>query len=124
MNIKENLHKTIYELESCHTDDNIRSSKSKLSDMLSDDYVEFGESGKTYSKNDCLESVSCENSVTIIDFKTKIISDDVILSTFVAKKINKHTKEEKYSLRSSVWKLFGDKWKMIFHQGTPVKSNP
>ena len=25
---------------------------------------------------------------------------------------------KKYSLRSSVWKCFNGKWRMIFHQGT------
>ena len=32
-----------------------------------------------------------------------------------AEKLNE---DKKYSLRSSIWKYYDGKWKMVFHQGT------
>lgn len=32
--------------------------------------------------------------------------------------LNESREEKKYSLRSSIWRYFDDKWRIIFHQGT------
>jgi len=37
-------------------------------------------------------------------------------------KHNEANESKKYSLRSSIWKCYDDKWKMIFHQGTLAES--
>lgn len=46
----------------------------------------------------------------------------VIIQKVIGKsyKVIKHNEDEekKYSLRSSIWKLFNDKWKLVFYQGT------
>ena len=48
----------------------------------------------------------------VSDFKVKELPKDMMLAT------HKTTEDGVASLRSSIWKRYGDKWQMIFHQGT------
>ena len=51
------------------------------------------------------------------DFSLLQISDSVALLTYTL--VNKiQDSNSTYSVRSSIWKLENDKWKLVFHQGT------
>jgi len=89
--------------------------------ILDDEFIEFGTSGKKYNKVDQLNAIGKDAELTevffdVVDFQEKNVSDDVILATY--KTINKLTKQE--VLRSSLWRLNGDKWQLLFHQGTKI----
>lgn len=113
------MNKEIFlELEKKLLQSKVRKSPSKISELLADDFVEFCSSGKKYyyKKGDAFEDplFDCE----IIDFEIKELSDDIILATYKSIKHSETIEEKKYALRSSLWKLYNNKWKMIFHQGT------
>lgn len=54
----------------------------------------------------------------IMDFEINQLSDDCVLATYRLIRHSELNENKKYSLRSSIWKCFEGKWKMIFHQGT------
>lgn len=120
MEIKE----IIFELENKLQQPDVRRSTGMLDEIISDDLVEFGSSGQVYSKSDVLKNLpaSSEIKFTMTDFRINIISTDVVQSLFQTEKVDVQTSKTTKSLRSSLWKNEGGKWRMIFHQGTPLNS--
>ena len=118
----ELLEKQIFELEKDLLKPEIRKSAEKISELLSDDFIEFCSSGSIYhyNKGDVFDndSNSLEIQWEIKEFTIKQLSNDCILTTFKLIKHSELRENMKYSLRSSIWKLFNGTWKMIFHQGT------
>ena len=101
----------------------IRKSIEEVSQLLADDYVEFGSSGKVYKKKDTIEALQKEpaGQISAHDFKVNLLTPEVTLVTYTAVKKDNLDSETK-SLRSSVWQKTGEKWQIVFHQGTIVKS--
>jgi hypothetical protein len=116
------LEKHILELEKDLLKPEIRKSSEEISKLLSDEFIEFSSSGNIYNYNngDVFDknSNSIEIKWEIKDFIIKELSNDCILATYKVIKHNELRENMKYSLRSSIWKLFNGTWKMIFHQGT------
>jgi len=98
----------------------VRKSEKELEVLLADDFIEFGSSGRTYKKQQVIDGLLISSTVqmTIMDFEVKFLAPGVILATYRVIKLNKQGQEINYSLRSSIWKLYEDRWKMVFHQGT------
>ncbi|HAT7072934.1 TPA: GNAT family N-acetyltransferase [Legionella pneumophila] len=112
----EELPKLIYKLELSLLNQTIRQSKSKLNQLIADEFVEFGKSGKVYKQHNILDSLPFEKTrtVSVLDFEVKELSQNVILAMYKA------IENDAVSLRSSIWKLYGDEWRIIFHQGTKI----
>jgi len=109
----------IYDLELLLLDPSVRQSAAQLSQLIADDFIEFGSSGKVYNKQDMLDLLPLEAepfSVAITDFKVIALSSEVILSTY--KVTVRSDVFVRTSLRSSLWKLYEAGWQMFFHQGT------
>lgn len=101
----------------------IRNSTSKVSELLADDFVEFGSSGLIYDRETTLKSLSKETSdfeISVEDFKARWLSSDVVLVNYISNKNNPITNQRTKALRSSIWTMVAGKWKMSFHQGTIV----
>lgn len=86
-------------------------------DVLHCDYEEFGQSGKIYRKHDLPQSELDNSNFEIDNFTVIDLSDTSRLCKYHLHNITDGTS----SIRSSVWVLCGEEWKMIFHQGTPVR---
>ena len=118
----ELLEKHIFKMENDLLKPEIRKSVEKMSELLSDDFVEFCSSGNIYhyNKNHIIDEDSNSHEIKweIKDFTIKQLSNDCILATYKVIKHSELNEAMKYSLRSSIWKLFNGTWKMIFHQGT------
>lgn len=98
----------------------IRKSVKDLNNIIADAFIELGCSGCTYNKQQIIEVLPTLAIVkmTIMDFEAKLISKDVVLTIY---RIAKHSNEIiEYSLRSSIWILQDDEWRIVFHQGTPL----
>jgi len=106
------LPKLIEVLEQSLLDSCVRQSTGQLNKLIADDFLEFGSSGKVYNKQDCIKPDETSRKFAVSEFKIKELSKDVTLATY------KTTEDGIASLRSSIWKRYGDEWKMIFHQGT------
>lgn len=55
-----------------------------------------------------------------MDFQVKLLSPDVVLTTYRVVKLSEKRSETGHSLRSSIWKSIDKRWQMVFHQGTPT----
>jgi len=97
----------------------IRSSREKLDILLDEHFLEYGSSGKIYTKDFILEKLpdSKFSLITIQDFSILEISKTFIQTRFIT------IEENRTSLRSSIWKKYWDNdWKMIFHQWTLIQN--
>ncbi|MDF2607538.1 MAG: hypothetical protein K0S34_1734 [Bacillales bacterium] len=116
--MKNNLINLLYKLENRLLQHSTRNSIKELDNLLADEFIEFGSSGRIFNKKDIIERLPTENPISLemLDFNITILSPDLVQTKFV---INKESNT--YSLRSSIWKLKKDNWQMVFHQGTPTK---
>jgi hypothetical protein len=89
----------------------------RLTELLADEFIEFGSSGRIYTKSDLVAVLQAESPIaqTTSDFKVTSLAPDVALLTY---KICRHSKPAVHTLRSSVWRRANGKWQMVFHQGT------
>jgi hypothetical protein len=98
----------------------VRKSAAVVADLLADDFIEFGSSGQVFNKQQVIEGLQQEPSArrALIQFNTTVLAPGVVLATFRAVQYRSSGEPPSYSLRSSIWKLFHDRWQMVFHQGT------
>lgn len=111
----------IQQLEERLLQPDVRRSTQTLNDLLADEFIEFGSSGRTYDKQQILESLTNENLVprTSKNFNTRILAPGIILATYHSTYWEPGAKPA-HSRRCSIWKLVNGRWQMIFHQGTPT----
>ena len=86
--------------------------------ILSEDFIEFGTSGKVYDKKSIL-SLANEKGLTeiqfiITDFCVNLLSKNIAHVTYQTESIADSSK----SLRSSIWRYENTHWSLYFHQGT------
>ena len=98
---------------------NVRKNSERLEQLLDDGFIEFGSSGNRWTKQSVIETLKNESCVEteITDFIVTLLSDKIALATYTARS-GQSDKKGHSSLRSSIWKLTNDDWKIIFHQGT------
>ncbi len=113
-----------YNLETSLYKKEVRNSKEKVSELITDDFIEFGKSGLIYNKQDIVEGLANETidlQVTATDFKARELSPEVVLVTYAASMLDTDNVTMVSTNRSSIWILRDGKWQMTFHQGTRVK---
>jgi hypothetical protein len=101
----------------------VRQNVAELSELISEDFIEFGNSGRGYSKRDVLEELPHAAAVDmkIDDFRVRALTQDVALSNYRTISRDEQTGRETRSLRSSIWQLTEGRWQIVFHQGTPAE---
>ena len=79
-----------------------RGSASDVSELLADDFVEFGSSGRIFDKKQIVKALRSAGKIqrSISDFKAEALAPGVILVTYIAVQYEPNG-QEKYSLRSS-----------------------
>src|SRR5882757_2441841 len=93
----------------------VRNSPEAVAALLADDFVEFGKSGRIYDKHQTIELLRGDDSdllPEVRNFELRALSRDVVLVTY------RSGRADLFALRSSIWRLIGGKWRMVFHQGT------
>lgn len=116
--INKIMNQHIYELELSLLEPAVRKSSEKINQLIADEFVEFGSSGKIYHKNDVIEELPLEKpqGYKVQNFATSELAENVVLATYLVEI------DGVRSLRSSIWKYNGDAWQMIFHQGTKCEA--
>lgn len=111
------LEKQLFQLENKLLAPEIRTSKEELMNLLSDNFFEFGSSGKVlYKDEEISETTIGIVQMTMSDFEIHLLSEEIVLATYrIYNELNKQ-----HSLRSSIWKFVDGQWKMHFHQGTKI----
>lgn len=89
----------------------------RVAHLLADGFIEFGSSGRTFTKEQIISSLRAEAPVTVTatEFKVELLSPNAALVTYRA---HRHSEPPVLTLRSSIWQLKQGRWQMVFHQGT------
>lgn len=119
--IDKHNEKTLQDLEKSLHRREIRGSRSSVDELLADDFTEIGRSGRLYDKEQLLGALAAESGVLAVetaDFSYREITMDVVLLTYLSRTTDESGTRS--TLRSSLWKKTGDRWRMSFHQGTPT----
>lgn len=102
----------------------VRSSSRALSELLADEFMEFGSSGRIFNKRAIMDALASETDdlqVCVEDFAARELAPNVALITYVvAKPSSQPGAMIRTSLRSSIWQRKDGGWRMIFHQGTNI----
>lgn len=81
--------------------------------LIADDFVEFGSSGRVWNKTDIVAAMAQWPPIdgTLEDFTVRELSATVCLVTYRLGP----------TLRSSIWRMDGDQWRIIFHHGSKAR---
>jgi hypothetical protein len=98
-------------------DPEVRTDPVRVRELLHDDYMEFGSTGRVYNKRMLLDMLKGERQAEVIirEFAVRQLSADTALVTY---RTVGHSGQE--ARRSSVWVRMDGVWKMAFHQGTRI----
>jgi hypothetical protein len=94
--------------------------RARVAALLADDFVEFGASGKIWTREEILALLATEeyHPPVIESFECVRIAPDVALATYQAVRTDTTTGERSVTLRSSIWSKGPWGWRMRFHQST------
>jgi len=103
----------------------VRRSPDRVGRLLSQDFVEFGRSGRTYDKGQIIAALQQEApdpavQILLTDFSARELAPGVVLTTYRTVRRSGAAEPDLFGLRSSIWKLIDGRWQMVFHQGTPA----
>ena len=109
----------LFELEQRLAQVGKKLSADEASVLIAEDFVEFGSSGRIWSRAEIIAAMSEWDATERIvdDFRVRDLSPSLCLVTYKSSALGKPG----LSLRSSLWRKDGDRWRIIFHQGTAVK---
>ena len=122
------MHMSDMDVEELHTLEEdllrpgVRRSRERLGDLIADDFVEFGASGRVFDKHDVLDAADGLPNVKLplSDVRVKAMTSSVALVTYRSVTVAADGREA-HALRSSLWARSDDgHWRIVFHQGTPV----
>jgi GNAT superfamily N-acetyltransferase len=90
-----------------------------LDDLLHPDFLEFGGSGTVWTREAIVEELLGDPKIgplELVDTNVAFLDADTALLTY------RLLIDGRPSVRSSVWVLDGGRWRIRFHQGTPVQA--
>ncbi len=98
----------------------VRRDRARVADLLADDFVEFGASGKIWTRQEVINLLATEDyqPPVIENFACFQIAPDVALVTYHAVRTDASEGARSITLRSSIWSKGRSGWRMRFHQGT------
>ena len=113
----------LFELEQRLAQVGRRLSAEDAGSLIAEDFVEFGASGKVWSKAEIIAAMSQWAPIERIveDFRVRELSASICLVTYKVIGVTKDRQASPFSLRSSIWRYTGERWQIVFHQGTNVK---
>jgi hypothetical protein len=96
-----------------------RSSRGQIEELLANDFVEFGSSGRVFDKAGVIDYLAADSAAhfSMLQFRVKRLAADVVLATYIAV-THLPGAPARHSLRSSIWTRAGYIWQLTFHQGT------
>jgi hypothetical protein len=123
-NMNDRISTEIQRLEEYLLTPNTRKSPQELVRLLADDFTEISSLGASYTRQEIIDALQVEPAAvewSLYDFSFRLLSPEIVLSCYLAKKTNKLTGHSDLSSRSSIWKNEAGEWQMLFHQGTLFK---
>jgi hypothetical protein len=113
----------LFELEQRLAQVGRKLSAEEASSLIAEDFVEFGASGKVWSKAEIIAAMSQWAPIERIveNFSARELSASVCLVTYKVVGVTQDRQASPFLLRSSIWRYTGERWQIVFHQGTNVK---
>jgi hypothetical protein len=108
-------------LEQSLLDSAVRRDGERLQQLLAEDFLEFGSSGRVWTRKTIIDLLGTELNFfppSIEEFDCRFLSEKVVLVTYRTVRNDAKTGERLCSLRSSLWTRQDGEWRMRFHQGT------
>lgn len=101
-----------------------RSNTARMDMLLHPDFEEFGRSGRRFTRDETLAEFTNSGAhlpkVVSDCFEVSQLGENMALLTYVSAHEDESGHLHRFSLRSSLWVLTSQGWKMRFHQGTPT----
>lgn len=101
-------------LEHAMWDPATRGDQSWMEQHLTDDFTEFGYSGRAYTRADTLEIAVGSFDATLADLAVRPAGRDAAVVTY------RSVEPRGVAHRMSVWRRVEGVWRLAFHQGTPA----
>lgn len=99
----------------------VRRNRTRLMELLADEFQEFGSSGRVWTRKTIIDLLAKETAFVppdIEEFECALLAPELALVTYRTARFDEKTGERLASLRSSIWSCATGEWKMRFHQGT------
>lgn len=98
-----------------------RSCEGRLLELLAQDFVELGSSGRVFSRDEIIKALGKQRrlKLSIENFRARELAPGIFLATYTAAATLGKGKPKR-SLRSSIWRNAGGQWQVVLHQGTPA----
>ncbi|STX29232.1 Uncharacterized protein conserved in bacteria [Legionella beliardensis] len=98
-------------------------SLTELANLIDDDFIEIGSSATCYDKAEVIRWLASDDQSQRSgnSFKAQALAENIILLTYISSIKATPEAKSKQAMRSSIWRLKQGQWRMIFHQGTPLK---
>ena len=102
-----------------------RRNSQRMETLLHPDFVEFGRSGRRYTRAEILNEfgpTSVLQTVRSGKFDLAVLEEGSALLTYASAHVDGDGKQFRHTLRSSVWVCTGIGWQLRVHQGTPTEA--
>lgn len=93
----------------------------RMNELISQDFFEFGRSGRVWQRQDTVVAVPHTKDVVspLPEFHIRLLDENIAQVTYDSAFIYDGVVE--YTHRSSIWSLTTSGWVLRFHQGTPFQ---
>ena len=98
-----------------------RFDRKRMDEIIAPDFIEFGRSGRTYDREECLaaERIPIDAVLPLPNLTIRLLHPDVALVTYNSEMM--HEGQVLCARRSSIWSRTSTGWQLRFHQGTPYE---
>ncbi len=88
--------------------------------ILHPDFSEVGMSGRTYTRDDAVNTPPCDLQARLPHeaLRVDLVDEDVALARYISH--DTYDGVERHAHRTSVWVNTNEGWRLRFHQGTPL----
>ena len=101
-----------------------------LEDLLAEDFIELGSSGKTYDRADGIKVLTQRAAAPpmepweITGFAVRSITNECCLVTYILNQPARIQGRSLYTRRATLWRLEDCAWRAVYHQGTVLEEPP
>jgi hypothetical protein len=116
------LTNTLQSLETQLLEPTTRRDPAALESLLAEDFIEFGSSGRIFSRASIIAGLQLESysPPELLDFAATLLAPAVALATYRTMRRDESGQPGPAALRSSLWIHRQGRWQIRFHQGTRI----
>lgn len=96
----------------------------RLSELLHPEFLEFGRSGRRYTRAEILAEFADHGhvpaNVVSTNYEASPLSEDLFLLTYTSAHRDSSGGLHRFTRRASIWMRTPTGWQVRFHQGTPT----